>query len=128
MSEARVAAQLLRWTVEMKLDAFIFALERRYAPDQPRVPAGSPDGGQWTIGSGSGSDTNIGRSGNGGNRSTQIALAGRLEQQRLSHMEGTYFWMCNYRDMLGRGFGFSLKITMQCPPTFQAPPATRYEK
>jgi hypothetical protein len=23
--------------------------ERKYSPDQPRVPAGNPDGGQWTI-------------------------------------------------------------------------------
>jgi hypothetical protein len=26
--------------------------ERKYAPDQPRVPAGNPDGGQWTSGEG----------------------------------------------------------------------------
>ena len=26
------------------------ALARKYSPDQPRVPAGSPDGGQWTDG------------------------------------------------------------------------------
>lgn len=25
--------------------------ERKYSPDQPRVPAGNPDGGQWTDGS-----------------------------------------------------------------------------
>lgn len=25
---------------------------RKYRPDQPRVPAGHPDGGQWTDGSG----------------------------------------------------------------------------
>jgi hypothetical protein len=25
-------------------------LERRYTPDQPRVPVGNPDGGQWTAG------------------------------------------------------------------------------
>ncbi|WP_319796870.1 hypothetical protein [Nitrobacter sp.] len=24
------------------------ALARKYSPDQPRVPAGNPDGGQWT--------------------------------------------------------------------------------
>ena len=32
-------------------------LERRYAPDQPRVPAGNPDGGQWTSGGGGGSSS-----------------------------------------------------------------------
>ena len=32
-------------------------LELRYAPDQPRIAAGNPDGGQWTDGSGSGRAT-----------------------------------------------------------------------
>jgi len=32
-------------TLELKLYNFVQALERRYAPDQPRVPAGNPDGG-----------------------------------------------------------------------------------
>ncbi len=31
-------------------------VERKYDPDQPRVPRGHPDGGQWTDGSGAGSD------------------------------------------------------------------------
>jgi hypothetical protein len=50
MNEAQVATGLLRWTLELKLDAFIFELERRYSPDQPRVSAGSAEGGQWTSG------------------------------------------------------------------------------
>lgn len=29
------------------------ALDRKFNPNQPRVPAGNPDGGQWTDGSGS---------------------------------------------------------------------------
>ena len=49
-TERSIALALQWWTLELKLDAFIFALERRYAPDQPRVPAGNPDGGQWTLG------------------------------------------------------------------------------
>ena len=28
------------------------ALEHKYSPNQPRVPAGNPDGGQWTDGGG----------------------------------------------------------------------------
>jgi hypothetical protein len=28
------------------------ALQRKFSPDQPRVPAGNPDGGQWTDGGG----------------------------------------------------------------------------
>jgi hypothetical protein len=35
----------------LRLDAqYIDALEKRYNPAQPRVPAGHPDGGQWTSG------------------------------------------------------------------------------
>lgn len=34
-------------TLELKLDAFVFALERWYRPDQPRAPRGTPIGGQW---------------------------------------------------------------------------------
>jgi hypothetical protein len=37
------------------------ALERRYSPDQPRVPAGSSGGGQWT--GGGGGDSRVGFSG-----------------------------------------------------------------
>lgn len=36
-------------TLELKLDAFIYALERRYRPDQPRAPRGTPIGGQWIL-------------------------------------------------------------------------------
>jgi hypothetical protein len=32
------------------------AAQRKYSPDQPRVPAGNPDGGEWTSGSKSPSD------------------------------------------------------------------------
>src|ERR1041384_2070316 len=31
-----------------------YAQQRKYSPDQPRVPAGNSDGGQWTSGGGSG--------------------------------------------------------------------------
>ena len=41
-----LAMQLL--TLELKLDVLIQELERRYDPDQPRVPAGRSGGGQWT--------------------------------------------------------------------------------
>ncbi len=34
-------------TLEIKLTSFASGLERRYRPDQPRAPAGSPIGGQW---------------------------------------------------------------------------------
>jgi hypothetical protein len=44
----------------LRLDAhYIDALEKRYNPAQPRVPAGHRDGGQWTSGDrGSAANTN----------------------------------------------------------------------
>lgn len=41
----------LRWDILVLKTAL--RLHRRYDPNQPRVPAGSPDGGQWTSGGGS---------------------------------------------------------------------------
>jgi hypothetical protein len=42
-----------RFTVPGSVLADVFpALARKYNPDQPRVPAGNSDGGQWTDGSG----------------------------------------------------------------------------
>ncbi len=40
--------------VETKLCALRDAVEDKYDPNQPRVPAGNPDGGQWTDGGGVG--------------------------------------------------------------------------
>lgn len=34
-------------TLEIKLHLLVRALERRYRPDQPRAPKGTPEGGQW---------------------------------------------------------------------------------
>jgi len=41
---------------DLKFDLVMRRLARKYSPDQPRVPAGSAEGGQWTdAGGGSGS-------------------------------------------------------------------------
>ncbi|MDJ0514332.1 MAG: hypothetical protein QNJ62_12905 [Methyloceanibacter sp.] len=47
----------LAYRVKQSLFALWDAVERkrRYDPNQPRAPAGNPDGGQWTDGGGSGS-------------------------------------------------------------------------
>jgi hypothetical protein len=43
--------------VEAKLRHLASAVETKYDPNQPRVPAGNPDGGQWTdAGAGSATD------------------------------------------------------------------------
>lgn len=51
----------LRWEVKkLKLEHELWCFEQKYSPDQPRVPAGNSDGGQWT--SGGGQATSIGGS------------------------------------------------------------------
>ncbi len=47
----RFIMRMLDWEREQ---AALRALERRYSADQPRVPAGSPDGGQWVGNNGGG--------------------------------------------------------------------------
>jgi hypothetical protein len=37
---------------KLKLDYELRRFQRKYSPDQPRVAAGNPDGGQWTSGGG----------------------------------------------------------------------------
>ena len=49
----------------MKASGFFDALERSYRADQPRVPRGSPDGGQWTSVGGSGRDRFLPRTAGG---------------------------------------------------------------
>jgi hypothetical protein len=39
---------------DVKFELALRALGRKYSPDQPRVPAGNRDGGQWTSGGGEG--------------------------------------------------------------------------
>jgi hypothetical protein len=41
----------LRWEVKkLKLEHELWCFEQKYSPNQPRVPAGSSQGGQWTGG------------------------------------------------------------------------------
>ena len=54
-AQARLAH--LRWLLaDLKFDLTLRRLARKYRPDQPRVPAGSPDSGQWTDAGGGGSE------------------------------------------------------------------------
>lgn len=40
----------LRWLVkDLQVDLMLRRLRLKYSPDQPRVPAGNPDGGRWTA-------------------------------------------------------------------------------
>jgi hypothetical protein len=52
----------LRWLVKsMRLELALRRFQEKYSPDQPRVPAGNSDGGQWTDGGGSGAGRGSGR-------------------------------------------------------------------
>ena len=45
---------LHRLVKDLKIDLALRRLRHKYSPDQPRVPAGNSDGGQWTDGGGEG--------------------------------------------------------------------------
>ena len=98
-------------TLELKLEAFVRALERRYRPDQPRVPAGRPEGGEWTRVGGS----------QGENR-TRTALAGVLIDQRIGVGDGKLVRMCTYQDMFGYQYSFEIPAENLCPPTYPTKP------
>lgn len=96
-------------TLEWKLGVFVRELERRYSPDQPRVPAGSPEGGQWTETGGA-----AGRS--------RTALAGTLIDQRVGVGRSGLVRMCTYQDMLGWQYSFEVPAEKLCPPTYPTRP------
>ena len=56
-------SELASLKAELKFRQFFRSLKAGYRPDQPRVPAGNPDGGRWT--------------GEGGGGRTQLAASGR---------------------------------------------------
>lgn len=49
---ARLRTQTAALNFEIKLRRLSRSFETRYSPNQPRAPAGSPEGGQWTSGGG----------------------------------------------------------------------------
>ena len=50
-----IKRELAALDVQLKCCRLIYLL-RKYSPSQPRVPAGSPESGQWTSGRGGGGD------------------------------------------------------------------------
>lgn len=55
LRSAQASLAHLRWLVaDLKFDLVMRRLGRKYSPDQPRVPAGSAEGGQWTDAAGEG--------------------------------------------------------------------------
>jgi len=64
--------RLRRLADEIRHDLALRRLDSKYDPNQPRVPVGNPDGGQWTTGEG------------GGNAQPRVFVAGmpRIPPQR----------------------------------------------
>ena len=108
--ELSLAMQIL--TLELKLDAFVWALKRGHWEDQPRAPRGTRIGGQWVFAGG----------GQSGDR-TRTALAGRLILQKVGiGGDGRLVRQCIYIDMLGRQYGFEQDASANCPLTYVTKP------
>jgi hypothetical protein len=117
-AEQRLLRKLSLFILELKVYTFISLLERHYNPDQPRVPAGSPDGGEWMDGGGSGYPARARLP-----RGTQrIALAARLIGKRLGFGDERVIVHCYYRDMLGNDFTIEQDATLECRPTWPTRP------
>ncbi len=100
-------------TLELRLHTFVAALEQHYRPDQPRVPAGRPEGGQWTS---------IGRQVRRTERvRTAFAAVKVFERQGPDPIRGLAR-QCFYRDMLDRHFMILPRGKEECPPTYPADP------
>jgi hypothetical protein len=88
-------------------------LELRYIPDQPRVPAGNPDGGQWTD---EGGLPGTGRLPAGTLRVAQNmgrqVFSGYLERQNYLSSEKLY--ECTYFDSR-QNYRFMEKWSAPCP-------------
>lgn len=97
-------------TLELRLDALVREIERRYRPDQPRVPAGTPEGGRWTATGGSGRADHV-----------RTALAARLVGQRTGAGGGKMLRMCTYIDMFGRQYSKEQPAAYLCDPTLVVP-------
>ena len=83
--------------------------ELRYRSDQPRAPRGTSEGGHWID--------DAGRA-----RGRDVALAGRLIDQRTGVGDGKFIRMCTYQDFFGRQYSIELDAAEYCPPTLRARP------
>lgn len=73
--------------------------ERKYSPDQPRVPSGSPEGGRWTSEGGDAGSTGAVSDAKPNNFSRpRTQIAGRISPQRRAECEEQYrldTFICN---------------------------------
>jgi hypothetical protein len=109
----RLVLHLRLATLELKLATFVSTLERRYRPDQPRAPKGTPTGGQWVDDPSAKPRSSTPRN---------VALAGNLVLQRVGLGDDRLIRQCIYQDMLGRQYTIELDASEECPNTFRVPP------
>ena len=86
----RMRSLLWARVVEAKLIDLERALKTNFDPNQPRVPAGNPDGGQWTStggGRGDTSDSRVAQVSRGGRRRGSDADATPARAERASDRE-----------------------------------------
>jgi hypothetical protein len=91
-------------TAAMRFMRAARALDRRYRPDQPRVPAGNPDGGEWTP-IGSRDSTPVG-----------TANIATLIDQRVGVGEKGMIRSCTYIDADGKMYTRMIDAIDLCPP------------
>jgi len=83
----------LRWELKkLKRERELRRFRRKYSPDQPRVPAGNPGGGQWTDGGTSGTNP----------QAASTSDLARVAQYSFGKLIGKAQipgrgWMCFYR-------------------------------
>ena len=100
-------------TLELRFDVLLRSLERRHWRDQPRVPRGNPDGGQWTRGGGAPREP----------RRVRTAFGAVLTWRRkVRDGTGADVWQCYYRDILDRHFIVTMRRKDECLLTFPADP------
>jgi hypothetical protein len=94
----------------LRFETALRALERRYRADQPRMPAGTSAGGQWTDADGS------------SDHRQDAALAAPLIGQRVGIVETELKRMRTYIDMFGRQYSREVRAGEPCPRTLVVPP------
>jgi hypothetical protein len=93
-THARLKAEVAALKSELKFRQLLRAL--KYSPDQPRVPAGNPDGGQWTSIAGNESAVQI------AGRVIRICVAG--SRSLVTDQWGNKSYSVEYQCAGGRSF------------------------
>lgn len=100
------------------------ALARKYSPNQPRVPAGNPDGGQWTDGTATGGITSLSL----GTHESIAAEAGSLGLFQIAPRDGSFEGVQLAGDLPGIGDNGGPALDESPPAIPSSEPDTRAER